>query len=265
MQSIMVAKEDGVVLLDLELDPSRSYSLGRSPNNDIQLDAPSISRLHAVIYHHGKSWWISDLGSARGIRSEEGPVTQAELKDGTWIALGPAFVWYRDDQSDSGSDTKSQAPAESAPYRKLNILMIECEDEDGELDRHLFALDERKAVTLGGSELCDISIAKNGLEPLELLFFRVRATWHVTGMSQNQLKITGERVQSSALEPGTRIRSGPLVLSLQEGKILPKIPHLTRSGKGKREPNDGLSVDSVDLDAAAREGRSDGPERPNST
>ena len=125
----MVAKEDGVVLLDLDLDPSRSYTLGRSPSNDIQLEAPSISRLHAVIFSHDGKWMISDLGSARGIRDEDGEVSLAEMSDGGWIALGPAFIWFRDEQTDLPDAPAAKLPPED--MKKRTMLLVEYSGEDG--------------------------------------------------------------------------------------------------------------------------------------
>jgi serine phosphatase RsbU (regulator of sigma subunit) len=50
----------------IELDPTRDYKIGRSPRNDLVLDDPSLSRIHAELFHSGGAWYIRDRGSANG-------------------------------------------------------------------------------------------------------------------------------------------------------------------------------------------------------
>lgn len=41
-------------------------SLGRSPENDVQVDDPEVSRRHALFSRAGGSWAVQDLNSSRG-------------------------------------------------------------------------------------------------------------------------------------------------------------------------------------------------------
>src|SRR5262249_52799293 len=52
------------------LPPSGSVSIGRTTENDVAIDDPSVSRRHAIL-HVGPPLRIEDQGSANGIRVRE--------------------------------------------------------------------------------------------------------------------------------------------------------------------------------------------------
>ncbi len=56
---------DGTVR-SVDLKPGM-VSIGRAPENDIQLDHPSISRSHARLEFDGAHWQIVDLNSTNGV------------------------------------------------------------------------------------------------------------------------------------------------------------------------------------------------------
>jgi SARP family transcriptional regulator, regulator of embCAB operon len=74
----------------------RSYALagtatriGRSPDNDIVLSDAKISRHHAVITDDGKTFLITDLGSANGVRAHGRRIDpSAELREGDRVRIG---------------------------------------------------------------------------------------------------------------------------------------------------------------------------------
>jgi SARP family transcriptional regulator, regulator of embCAB operon len=74
----------------------RSYALagtatriGRSPDNDIVLSDAKVSRHHAAITDDGKTFLITDLGSANGVRVRGRRIDpSAELREGDRVRIG---------------------------------------------------------------------------------------------------------------------------------------------------------------------------------
>jgi chromosome segregation ATPase len=66
----------------------RKTSIGRTPDNDLQLDAKFISRHHAVILVGPAGAIIEDLNSTNGVQVNGRRVTRQTLRDGDQIAIG---------------------------------------------------------------------------------------------------------------------------------------------------------------------------------
>ena len=67
----------------------RSLTIGRDGTNDVQLEAPSISRFHAEIVATDGGVELRDLGSRNGTRLDGELVTNAGLRTGSEIGIGP--------------------------------------------------------------------------------------------------------------------------------------------------------------------------------
>jgi predicted RNase H-like nuclease (RuvC/YqgF family) len=67
---------------------SRKTSVGRTPDNDLQIDAKFISRHHAVILAGPNQTVIEDLNSTNGILVNNRRVTRSALKDGDNVTIG---------------------------------------------------------------------------------------------------------------------------------------------------------------------------------
>ncbi len=69
--------------------------LGRAPENDIQVEDKSISRIHLRIERRGGQYFIRDLGSKNGTFIDGArlePETEYEVKEGIPFALGKTFM-----------------------------------------------------------------------------------------------------------------------------------------------------------------------------
>jgi len=66
----------------------RKTSIGRTPDNDLQLDAKFVSRHHAVILVGPNNTVIEDLNSTNGVQVNGRRVTRQTLRDGDRIAIG---------------------------------------------------------------------------------------------------------------------------------------------------------------------------------
>jgi chromosome segregation ATPase len=72
----------------------RKTSIGRTPDNDLQLDAKFVSRHHAVILAGPLQTIIEDLNSTNGVQVNGRRVTRHTLKDGDQIAIGRAHYRF---------------------------------------------------------------------------------------------------------------------------------------------------------------------------
>jgi predicted nuclease with TOPRIM domain len=82
---LLIHGEDGRELVHVL---GRKTSIGRTPDNDLQLDAKFISRHHAVILVGQASTIIEDLNSTNGVQVNGRRVTRQTLRDGDQIAIG---------------------------------------------------------------------------------------------------------------------------------------------------------------------------------
>jgi pSer/pThr/pTyr-binding forkhead associated (FHA) protein len=66
----------------------RKTSVGRTPDNDLQIDAKFISRHHAVILAGPAQTIIEDLNSTNGVQVNGRRITRQALEDGDVVAIG---------------------------------------------------------------------------------------------------------------------------------------------------------------------------------
>jgi hypothetical protein len=66
----------------------RRTTIGRTPDNDVHIDAPSVSRHHAVLLVSGENCRIEDLDSTNGVMVNGQRVIRHELEDGDTLTIG---------------------------------------------------------------------------------------------------------------------------------------------------------------------------------
>ena len=71
-------------------------SFGRDAANDVVLNQPAVSRMHARIERQGEGWALLDRGSANGTELNGAPVAgRAQLREGDRIGLGGVLFEFR--------------------------------------------------------------------------------------------------------------------------------------------------------------------------
>jgi hypothetical protein len=70
-------------------------AIGRSPENAISIDEPTVSARHAVFETDGERIYIRDLGSTNGVVINGAKVQQAVISDGDEIEIGTAVCVVR--------------------------------------------------------------------------------------------------------------------------------------------------------------------------
>lgn len=259
MPSIMVAKPDGVVLLHVELDPRCNYLIGRSPRANIRLNATSVSRRHALLFHHDDEWFITDLGSTRGLHDANGAVSLRQLKDGEWISVGPAALWYRDERPDRENRVYPEATAEAA---FLDVFRIE-----GPGDNLPMTLSpgSRTNLSIGESDSCDISTPGIGLRDLHAILYLSASHWHAVALGAADLNSNNDSDSSGSttvlLEVEVPLQIGPITLFLQQIRHTHAVISSAFDEHNAFE-NDELDLGVIDLNAAAQSSPSKRPTRP---
>jgi predicted component of type VI protein secretion system len=72
-------------------------TIGRAPDNMIQIDDPSVSGRHAQLLLVEERYRLKDLGSTNGTRVNHEPVTEALLRVGDRIRFGKVEARYESD------------------------------------------------------------------------------------------------------------------------------------------------------------------------
>jgi pSer/pThr/pTyr-binding forkhead associated (FHA) protein len=63
-------------------------TIGRIPDNDIQLDDFTVSRQHAVLVKQGSAWLVRDLGSLNGTYVNSARVDEVSVQHGDEVQIG---------------------------------------------------------------------------------------------------------------------------------------------------------------------------------
>ena len=94
---ILVA-HDGKTVLERELRPGRLV-IGRTGDNDLQIDSKFISRHHCQILTKADSCMIEDLNSTNGIYVHSKRVRRHNLNDGDVVVVGRHEIMYIDERA----------------------------------------------------------------------------------------------------------------------------------------------------------------------
>jgi type II secretory pathway predicted ATPase ExeA len=94
---ILLASE-GKTVMERELKPGRLV-IGRTPDNDLQIDSKFISRHHCHIVTHADSCVIEDLNSTNGIYVQSKRVRRYNLNDGDVVQVGQHEIMYLDERA----------------------------------------------------------------------------------------------------------------------------------------------------------------------
>jgi type II secretory pathway predicted ATPase ExeA len=94
---ILLASE-GKTVVERELKPGRLV-IGRTPDNDLQIDSKFISRHHCQIVTQPESCLIEDLNSTNGIFVQSKRVRRHNLNDGDVVQVGQHEIMFIDERS----------------------------------------------------------------------------------------------------------------------------------------------------------------------
>ena len=70
------------------VEPPTPFTLGRSPDNALVMDDPTVSGHHALIQAQEREWVLQDLDSTNGVRINGRREREASLQPGDRVQLG---------------------------------------------------------------------------------------------------------------------------------------------------------------------------------
>jgi general secretion pathway protein A len=111
---VLLATE-GRTVIERELKPGRMV-IGRTPDNDLQIDSKFISRHHCQIVTQADSCVIEDLNSTNGIYVQSKRVRRYNLNDGDVVQVGQHEIMYIDERVPR---LRGIDPAETDVHQKI--------------------------------------------------------------------------------------------------------------------------------------------------
>jgi len=110
MQTLVIGDQNSRPIRTLSLHGMEKLTIGRSPERDLVVDDPGVSRLHCVLYLEDGEWCIADAGSKSGTYVDDARVKWKRLKPGRVASIGELRLWIEGEpdllaspQSDAGA------------------------------------------------------------------------------------------------------------------------------------------------------------------
>ncbi len=99
-------------------------TIGRLPNNTLQIDNPAVSSKHASIYWESDHFVVEDNHSLNGTYVGGQPVTKYPLRHGDAIQIGKHTVVFQDDGNNPVTDrTVMQRPQKELPKMQETMVL----------------------------------------------------------------------------------------------------------------------------------------------
>src|ERR1700674_5484178 len=117
---ILLASE-GKTVVERELKPGRLV-IGRTGDNDLQIDSKFISRHHCQIVTQSDSCLIEDLNSTNGIYVQSKRVRRHNLNDGDVVQVGQHEIMYIDERTPRVKNSPDAADATADPAVTTGVI-----------------------------------------------------------------------------------------------------------------------------------------------
>jgi DNA-binding NtrC family response regulator len=191
-------------------------TIGRSPECDVSLPDPSLSRTQAVVERRGDGWLLLDQ-SGRGTRVGAADAAEAPLVDGTEIALGTWRALFRSSAAEDGDATRGGGatgvrPAGPAPEAGPARLRIR------ERGRERVVPIESAGLTVGKDPDNGVVLDDPFVSGRHLRIESQAGRWRLADLgSTNGTLLSGVRVERCDLPAGLPVSVGDCELVLEVG------------------------------------------------
>ena len=106
---------------------SERTTVGKASENDIELDDPSVSRLHAVLERFSAGWCVTDLGSSTGTwLNGERIWSSRRLRHNDGIRIGKTRLLFREPTGAAQPETDVEGPPPPLTARERDVLAALC-------------------------------------------------------------------------------------------------------------------------------------------
>ncbi len=225
MPKIIVKRGDDVREIDLSKE---TFSIGRTPENDLELKDSLISRRHSSIVRRGKEFHVYDLGSSNGTYVNQEKIEVRVLKDGDQIRLGETQITFRDENSPGEVSVKPLLAAAAASGGMAGLQEPTMRVQHVSEIAESFQLDFTEALEKGMS-IVDARPSGEGAQGTEErnLFFilfqvckELSRTSTLQELIENSMKLIFEVINC---ERG-------VLLTLQDGQLSPRFAYHRQHG-----------------------------------
>ncbi len=126
-----------------------SVSIGRTPENDIEVKDSLISRRHTSVTRKGERWFACDLGSSNGTFVNREKIETRALEDGDVIRVGDTEITFRsEDGRPAAGNTARSTPTDPGGSPQIVQSVEEI--------AHSLSIDLGGTIAAGGVSLRDI-------------------------------------------------------------------------------------------------------------
>ncbi|HWF12642.1 MAG TPA: FHA domain-containing protein [Candidatus Acidoferrales bacterium] len=234
--SRLVLKFETSLLKEVPLG-TRPVTIGRAPDNDIQIDNLAVSNYHARVYVEAGSLVVEDLNSLNGSFLNDIRVERAMLKDGDAILIGKHEILV--DQANDA--THSLDAMRRAPVPRVNETMILDTHERRKLLDAAVAAGERSQLSPERLRIPTLIVSRGNTDQQE---YRIASKLTVIGKS----KMATVRLRGwFTPEVAAQINKHEDGYYLGRGDRLPKINGVTIDGLTKLNDGDVIDVGRVRL------------------
>jgi DNA-binding CsgD family transcriptional regulator len=102
-------------------------TVGKGTGNDIVLEDPTVSRLHASLEEFAEGWCVTDLGSSNGTFVNGNRIWGAHrLRHGDEIRVGRSKLLFRSSSDAAASRTESEEGPPVLTGRERDVLVVLC-------------------------------------------------------------------------------------------------------------------------------------------
>jgi hypothetical protein len=240
--SRLVLKFESSSLKEVPLG-TRPVTIGRAPDNDIQIDNLAVSNYHARVYVEAGSLVVEDLNSLNGSFLNDIRVERAMLKDGDSILIGKHEI-----QVDQAHDAVlPEDGLRKAPAPRVNETMILDTQERRKLLEMAAAAGERSQLSPERLRVPTLTVASGRTDQKE---YRIAGKLTVIGHS----KMATVRLRGwFTPEVAAQINKHEDGYYLGRGDRVPKINGVSIQGLTKLNDGDVIEVGRVRLNFLYRE------------
>lgn len=121
----LIITHQGTVIKEYDLSKEK-VTVGRKPSNDIILDDPTVSGVHAIFLHMQHTY-VEDANSTNGIKLNGKTISKRQLNHGDIIQIGQHEFKFIDDAVQDFENTVVISPktlASSAPKKTVKASVI---------------------------------------------------------------------------------------------------------------------------------------------
>ena len=108
----LIITHQGTVIKEYELSKEK-VTVGRKPSNDIVLDDPTVSGVHAAFLHMQHTY-VEDMNSTNGIKLNDKTISKRQLNHGDIVKIGQHEFKFIDDAVQDFESTVVIAPPQQA-------------------------------------------------------------------------------------------------------------------------------------------------------